>query len=372
MGIFKKIMWIFIFILVSLALVVIIILNQTKFGKNPDSDKIDKIKSSANFSNGEFRNLSETPVNSGGDNLIMAVFKFLTQKVDYLYPTNPIPFVKTDLKSLDINSNIMVWFGHSSYFFQLDGKKILIDPVFSGNAAPFSSMVKAFKGSDWYKPEHIPAIDYLFISHDHWNHLDYKTLMELKNRINTIVCPLGVGSHLVYWGFDKDKIVELDWYEKADKISDFEIYATPTRHFSGRSLQRNKTLWTSFVIKTRTKSLYIGGDSGYDTHFETIGNKYGPFDLAILELGQYNENWKYIHLLPKYFFVAASDLKAKKVMGGHNSKFALAQHAWFDPLVKISELSSSSNIPLITPMIGEVVNFDDTEQQFTKWWVGRQ
>lgn len=365
-------MWITISILAVIILTAVIILSQSKFGKNPDGNSIEKIKTSKNFQDGEFKNFSESPVYAGEGSVFKEAVKYFLLKVDHRYPDDSIPFIKTDLKNVDSNSEILVWLGHSSYFLQIEGKKILVDPVLSGYAAPFESMNKAFMGSDWYKAENIPDIDYLFISHDHYDHLDYETIIKLKDRVKQVICPLGVGSHFEHWGFEKEKITELDWYEKAETNSEWEIYATPARHYSGRGLKRNKTLWASFVLNTAKKTIYIGGDSGYDTHFKEIGNKYGPFDLAILELGQYHENWKFIHMLPEHFFLAANDLKAQKVMGVHNSKFALGKHAWFDPLETITELSKDSKIPLLTPMIGEPLNLNDSTQTFTQWWSGRK
>ncbi len=365
-------MWITILILALIMLIAVLILNQSKFGKNPDGNSKEKIKTSKNFKDGEFKNLSPTPVFSADGSVFMEAINFFLTKVEHRHPDDSIPFIKTDLKNLDPNTEALVWLGHSSYFIQLEGKKILVDPVLSGYAAPFESMNKAFKGSDWYKADNIPDIDYLFISHDHYDHLDYETVIKLKDRIKQVICPLGVGSHFEHWGYDKERITELDWYEKAQLNTDWEIHATPARHFSGRGLKRNKTLWASFVLKTPKKTLYIGGDSGYDTHFLEIGNKYGPFDLAILELGQYDKNWKFIHMLPEHFFLAANDLKAQKVMGVHNSKFALGKHSWFDPLETITELSKESKIPLLTPMIGEPLNLNDSTQTFTQWWSGRK
>jgi L-ascorbate metabolism protein UlaG (beta-lactamase superfamily) len=253
---------------------------------------------------------------------------------------------------------------------QIDGKRFLVDPVFSGNASPLPGTTKAFNGTDRYTADDIPAIDYLFISHDHYDHLDYETLLALKGKIKKVICGLGVGAHFEYWGYSPDKIIEKDWHEKVELDRGFIAYCEPARHFSGRSFSRNNTLWASYVLQTPTMKIYIGGDSGYDTHFADIGNKYGPFDLAILENGQYDLAWKYIHCLPEEVLKAAQGLKAKRLFPVHSSKFGLANHPWDEPLVKITELNKSINIPLVTPIIGEVVNLKDTNQQFKQWWVG--
>ncbi len=283
-------------------------------------------------------------------------------------PIDSIPSVKTDLKNLDPDQDIMVWFGHSSYFMQIDGKRILVDPVFSGYVAPFSWMVNAFKGANSYCAADMPDIDYLFITHDHWDHLDYNTMLELKPKIKKVVCGLGVGSHLEYWGFDPNSIIELDWDEHSTLDHGWAVDATPARHFSGRGLKRNQTLWVSFVLQTPTMKIFIGGDGGYGKHFAEIGEKYGPFDLTILEQGQFNTRWRYIHMMPDEVFKAAHDLKAKRLMPVHNSKFALSVHPWDEPLKKLVENSKVFPIQIITPMIGEPINLKDTTQVFSHWW----
>jgi L-ascorbate metabolism protein UlaG (beta-lactamase superfamily) len=261
-----------------------------------------------------------------------------------------------------------VWFGHSSYFIQIDGKKILVDPVLSGHASPFSFSIKAFKGTDVYSANDIPDIDYLFISHDHWDHLDFETMLALKPKIKKVFCGLGTGEHLEYWGYKKSSITEMDWNEKIIPDSGFIVCTFPARHFSGRGIKRNQTLWSSFVLQTPTMNIFIGGDGGYDKHFAEIGKTFGTIDLAILENGQYNKNWKYIHMLPDEIGNTFRDLNAKRFFTVHNSKFKLSTHPWDEPLIKITALSKESNFPLITPMIGEQVNLKDSGQLFSEWW----
>jgi len=273
---------------------------------------------------------------------------------------------------LDSNIDVLVWFGHSSYFIQIDGKKILVDPVLSGSASPLSFTTKAFKGSDPYKADDIPEIDYLFITHDHWDHLDYDTIIKLKPKIKKVICPLGLGENLEYWGYNPTIIIEKDWNEKIILDSSFTAYTVPARHFSGRSFQRNKSLWTAFVLHTPTFKFYIGGDGGYDTHFAEIGKTFGEFDLAILENGQYNDKWKYIHMKPEEVLQAAKDLKAKRLLPVHSSKFALALHPWNEPLKRITAANKQINLPLLTPIIGEQVKLKDSIQFFPEWWEGIQ
>lgn len=305
-----------------------------------------------------------------GHSIAGVTYSFLFKKEPRRKPLDSIPSVKTDLLHLPKDQNVLVWFGHSSYFIQLDGKRMLVDPVFSGNASPVRGTNKSFKGSDIYTTADLPGIDYLFITHDHYDHLDYETVVAIKDRIGKVICGLGVGSHLEYWGYAPDKIVELDWNDSVELGDGFTIYATPARHFSGRSFTRNNTLWVSFVLKSPGKKLFLGGDSGFDKHFADIGNRFGPFDLAILENGQYDEAWRYIHSRPEETLMAAIDLKAKRMFPVHSGKFKMGNHAWDEPLTKISELNKMYKVPLVTPRIGEPVNLDDTTQSFKEWWVG--
>ena len=260
-----------------------------------------------------------------------------------------------------------MWFGHSSYFLQVDGKRILVDPVFSGSASPVSFTTKAFRGSDVYTVEDLPAIDYLFITHDHWDHLDYKTVLQLKSKVGKVVTGLGTGSHLEHWGYDKAMIIEKDWNEEIVLNNGFVVHTTPARHFSGRNLKRNTTLWTAFVLQTPTKKLYLGGDSGYDTHFTDIGDQFGPFDLAILECGQYSEYWKYIHMMPEETVQAGIDLKAKCIFPVHWGKFSLSLSEWDDSIKRVTAEAHKKGMPLIHPIIGEAVNLDQLTES-VRWW----
>lgn len=352
-------------ILLAIALVTIFIINQEKFGEKPSGERLKQIRQSPNFRDGEFQNQSFTPtfaedVSKFGM-IRDGIFKISKRKA----PETNLPSVKTDLKNLDPTKNVLAWFGHSSYFMQIDGKRILVDPVFSGHASPFSFMVKSFKGSDVYSPEDFPEIDYLFITHDHWDHLDYKTVTKLK--VDKIITGLGVGAHLERWGFASDQITELDWNQTAKLDSSFVVTATSGRHFSGRGFKRNQSIWCSFVLQTPSKKIFIGGDSGYDTHFAKIGADYGPFDLALLECGQYNKSWKYIHMMPEQTVQAAIDLKAKTLMPVHCGKFALALHAWDEPIIRVTKEAHRLAVPIVHPMIGELVDLNNLDEQ-GEWW----
>lgn len=361
---------ILLFIIITLTIVTYLYMKQAKFGKSPEGSRLERIKKSPHFKNGKFENLNYTPELTEGYSIGGVIYDKIFVEHPRLSPADSIPSKKIDLLNLSIEEDVLVWFGHSSYFIQLDGKRILVDPVFSGNASPIPGTVKAFKGTDRYKVEDLPEIDYLIISHDHYDHVDYETLLKLKDKTKKVICGLGVGADFEDWGYPLANILEKDWDETIDFGDGFFIHTTPARHFSGRGFSRNNTLWMSYVLQTPTMKIYIGGDSGYDTHYANIGKKFGPIDLAILEDGQYDIKWKYIHLLPHEVLKAAKDLNAKKLFPVHSSKFVLANHPWDEPLVKVSALNKTSKIPLVTPVIGELVYLKDNKQVFKQWWVG--
>lgn len=335
-------------------------------GKNPSGDLLKKIQQSPNYSTVGFENLSETPMMLQDISYFDLIKKTLHKNPD-VKPLAPLPSVATDLKKMEGDTPVIIWFGHSSYFIKIKDTTFLVDPVFSGNAAPVSFLVKAFAGSDVYGADDFPRIDYLILTHDHYDHLDYKTLLQLKSRITTVYCSLGMSSHLVYWGFDGCIIHEMDWWQTVHLTDDLTLTAAPARHFSGRGLQRCKTLWSSFVLKTPSHKLYLGGDSGYDTHFKEIGEKLGPFSIAILESGQYNDAWPLIHMMPEQTVQAAIDLQAAVLLPVHWGKFSLALHPWKEPIERVSAAAAFHRLDITTPLIGEPVMLDKQLPR-KNWW----
>jgi L-ascorbate metabolism protein UlaG (beta-lactamase superfamily) len=336
------------------------------WGKNPWGNRLEKIIASPNYKNDAFQNLSVTEQLAKDASFLKLGTQSLN-KPKTVAPNKVLPFTRTDLKQLQADQPVIVWFGHSSYLIKVNGKTILIDPVFSGTASPFSFMIKAFKGANEYSADDMPDIDLLLLTHDHYDHLDYKTLTKLHSKIKQVVAPLGVGSHLDYWGFDSSIITELDWWETYAFAGSIEITSAPGRHFTGRSLVRSKTLWSSYILKTPTHALYLGGDSGYDTHFKTIGEKYGPFDLALLESGQYNTAWPFIHMMPEQTVQASIDLKAQALFPIHWGKFALAFHDWDEPIKRVLKKAKELNVTVTTPKIGEPIILGQSLPNST-WW----
>jgi len=267
-------------------------------GRDPSGERLERTQQSPNYRDGIFQNQSVTLVMNEKGDFFKTFWKFLN-KPQTVKPPFPLPSLKTDLKNLPDGNPVIVWFGHSSYLIKIDGKHILVDPVFSGYASPVKlNSAKNFDGSNVYSVDDMPPIDILLITHDHYDHCDYETVLKLNSKTKHIITSLGVGSHFEYWGFDNNKVTELDWNDSTEKVEGIKLTAAPARHFSGRSFKRAKTLWSSFILKTKNHSIYIGADSGYDKHFKGIGANHGPFDIAILECGQYNEAWKAIHMMP--------------------------------------------------------------------------
>ncbi|WP_300566595.1 MBL fold metallo-hydrolase [Flavobacterium sp.] len=347
--------------------IVYVFMQQPQFGKLPSGERLARIENSPNYRNGAFQNVNHTPDLTEGASLFTVLKEFIFNKNEGKKPNGILPTIKTDLKNIHPNENAVVWFGHSSYFLQIDGKKILVDPVLSGSASPVFFTTKAFEGTDVYTADDFPEIDYLFISHDHWDHLDYQTILQLKSKIKKVICGLGTGAHFEHWGFDLENIIEKDWNETIVLDENFTVQTVSARHFSGRGFKRNQSLWMSYALQTPTLKIFIGGDSGYDNHFNEAGEKFGPFDLVILENGQYDKNWKYIHMLPLQVIQAAKDLKAKMLFPVHSAKFSLANHNWDEPLKLITELSESNLIPVMTPKIGEKTDLN-LESISYKWW----
>ena len=323
----------------------------------------ERIQASPNYREGIFQNQEPTPQFTGEVSMGSALWHFLTDKDTLRVPSKPIPAVKTDLKNLPTDSDWLVWFGHSSYLFCLDGKRYLVDPVLKLEW-PSSMMLKAFPGTDLYRPNDLQDIDVLIITHEHWDHMDYATLRDIRDRVKHIVCPLGIADYLRYWGYADEQIVELDWYDSFDfersGLSTFDLYVTclPSRHFSNRLLgKRNQTLWVSFMVEAGGRKVYIGGDGGYDKRFAQIYERFGAVDLALLENGQYNTNWKYIHTTPEDLEKVILDLQAKQVFTVHHDKYSLAMHPWYEPDSVAQEIATKNNINLLDAPIGTVVNY---------------
>lgn len=336
------------------------------FGKKPSGDRLKRIQHSPNYNKGAFQNLTPTPVTLQDVSLYKMLKEYLSKPKDTA-PPHALPSVRTNLLTLPSDAPVIVWFGHSSYLIKVKGFHILVDPVFSGNASPFSFFARAFPGSDVYGVDDLPELDMVILTHDHYDHLDYKTIIKLGDKAKHFYTSLGVGAHLEYWGISRDKITEADWWETKKITPEITLTAAPARHFSGRTIKRGQSLWSSFVVNIYGYAIFLGGDSGYEKHFTEIGEKYGPFDMAILETGQYGKHWPYIHMLPEETVTAAKDLRAKALLPVHWGKFTLALHPWNEPVERVVKAAAANGIPLATPMIGEPVIIGSDYPRKT-WW----
>ena len=338
----------------------------TRVGQTPRGERLERIKKSPNFDveKGVFVNRTPTYTNTGEDGMGKGIVDFLFSRYPDTAPDHALPYVKTDLKKLDRNQDVVVWLGHSSVYIQVDGIRYLFDPVLT-NSFPSSMMLKPYPGTDIYTPDDIPEVDYLVITHDHWDHLDYQTVMALKDRVKNVVCGLGVGQHFEYWGYDVSVLHEMDWGEDLNINDHTTIHCLSSRHFSGR-MGGNKTLWASFLIDGKRK-IYVSGDGGYDNRFKEIGKQYPDIELAIMENGQYNKNWNQIHMLPDQLPVAIEELSPKYVFTYHHGKYTLSTHAWYEPLEEIYKNSQGKDWRLLTPKIGQAIDLRSPGET-SEWW----
>lgn len=348
-------------------------LNTPQFGRRPSKRRLERLLASPNWSktDGTFRNyepfVAPPPQTGKPTNRLKLWWDFLLADKSHLAPKSPLPAVKTDLKALERSRDLAVWFGHSSLYMQLGGRRILVDPVFSDYASPVWFINRAFVVANAYSADDFPDIDILAITHDHWDHLDYPSIKALLPKVRRAICPLGVGEYLEQWGMSPDAILEGDWLDLLDLGEDLYAWVTPARHFSGRLMRPNQTLWGGFAFMSPQRRVFISGDGGFGRHFQHIARMLGPFDFAFLENGQYNVRWPSVHSHPHETAQIADILGARYVVPIHNSKFTLSDHAWNAPMKALAGLSAGKEWGLLTPRIGERIDFD-SPGPFQRWY----
>lgn len=355
----KKMIKVILIVLVIIALV--IILGMVVYYFSPQRGGKPQSYDSPNFKDGRFRNLIPTSMMAEDYSILKSMYDFYIKSDPNKSPEKPI-----ETKSLEVNKKGIAWLGHSTVLMKLDGLTIIADPMLNGNRIPpFYLGPKPFEYTNKYHVEDLPDIDVVLISHDHMDHLDMDTIKKLKD--STFFVPLGIKSHLLRWGVVENNITELDWYGEIE-YKNAKLALTPSRHFSGRGLfNRDSTLWGGWAIHYNGKKIYFGGDSGYFEEFKKIGDKYGPFDLVMLDTGQYDEKWQLIHFLPEEVIKATIDLKAKAVLPIHNSKYVLALHPWFEPLERVIKEGEAKDVFVTTPQIGETFSLEEDLPQ-SRWW----
>ncbi|MCP4724826.1 MAG: MBL fold metallo-hydrolase [bacterium] len=341
-----------------------------QIGAKSEGVRFERILQSPNFSGGKFRNPVVTAMNPSPAGMFKALIDFIFNSKGRI-PESNLPGIKVSgdsFSELPEDDVRITWLGHSTILIEINGQTLITDPMFGERASmvPFAGP-KRFGYEYPISIDNLPKIDAVILSHDHYDHLDYQTIIRLHPNVEMFFVPLGVAAHLISWGVSSDKIVELDWWQESD-FKGVKLITAPSRHFSGRGIaDRFSTLWTSWIIQTDSHNLFFGGDSGYFSGFEEIGKRYGPFDITMLECGAYNQSWKYIHMMPEETAQAHLDLRGTVLLPIHWAKFNLSLHTWTEPIERLLRQAEISNVKVVTPMIGEsfVLNRDIPQKD---WW----
>ena len=333
------------------------------FGKGAAGDRLVRVQASPQWEGGKFNN--PLPMHSD----VGAMLDAITSRSGFSSPVTHLPAEVTDpqlFRHPPTSGLRITWLGHSTTLIEIDGVRVLTDPIWANRASPFS-----FIGPErWYPPtielQQLPAIDVVVISHDHYDHLDYQTIRQMRHWNTTFVAPLGVGAHLQYWGVPAERIVELDWWQ-TQQIGSVEVVCTPARHASGRHvLDRDQTLWAGYALVGPRHRVYFSGDTGYFPEFEDIGDKYGPFDVTMVEVGAYNQAWPDWHSGPEQAIRAHQLLRGKTFIPIHWGLFTLAGHGWTEPIERTQVAAERAGVRILTPRPGQSLEpeFGSTE----RWW----
>ncbi len=341
-----------------------------EFGGKATKKQKELYTKSQNYRDGKFSNLGNVRMSMDFGKIMRSLSGYFNPPPETA-PSKDIAVSKID--SLAIaqykDSTRLIWFGHSTFLLQMNGKNILIDPMFGDVPAPHPMLTgKRFSSELPIEIEKLPKIDAVILSHDHYDHLDYGSIKQLKGKVGMFYTPLGVGVHLQEWGVRTEHIEELDWWQETT-LNDLIFRCTPAQHFSGRGINdRASTLWSSWVIQSASENIFFSGDSGYGPHFKEIGDKYGPFDFAMIECGQYNKMWKEIHMMPEETAQAGLDVRAKFIMPIHWGAFKLAMHSWTDPVERVIKKANALNLPVVVPQIGEPILLHNKDLEIYDWW----
>jgi L-ascorbate metabolism protein UlaG (beta-lactamase superfamily) len=356
-------------ILILTALIVIVFMRYfPAFGGKSTKDQINRYSQLHNFSKGKFVYDLPSPVDTSLKGLTSMVKEALKRDANRR-PGEPLPMVPIDFGPIPDHETRMTWLGHSALLLQTSGKTVLIDPMFGNSPSPFPFIgSKRYNSKLPFAIEDLPPIDAVILSHDHYDHLDYDSIKKLKEKIGKFFVPLGVGRHLRRWGIEPGNIQEFNWWDEG-VFGKIHLACTPARHFSGRSIgDRDSSLWCSWVIESEHSKIFFSGDSGYGPHFAKIGEKYGPFDLTLIECGQYDSRWAYTHMLPEETVQAHLDVKGSLLIPIHWGGFTLAFHDWTDPVERAAKEAERRNTALSSPKIGEPVIVGSADYPHTAWW----
>lgn len=339
------------------------------FGGRPSRSGSAGERPSANFSNGKFTNAIPTSMSMGFGTTLKVTAEMIKGSPDRR-PAEAMPTDPFDPSLLPDGPHAQaVWFGHSALLLRIDGLTLLVDPMFGSAPSPFPIVGgKRYSGKPPLDIDRLPPIDAVLLSHDHYDHLDYGSILRLKAKTKRFFAPLGVGAHLIRWGVPRDKVTEADWWDELT-CGGLKLVCAPARHFSGRrGNDRFSTLWCSWVIRGSRDNLFFSGDSGYGPHFREIGEKYGPFNLTFMECGQYDERWSAIHMLPEETVQAHLDVNGRLMIPIHWGAFTLALHSWTDPVERVLRAAREHGAAVATPRIGQPVAIGSGSYPAAPWW----
>jgi Predicted Zn-dependent hydrolases of the beta-lactamase fold len=364
-------LYIVVFFIVLVLGLILFINAHPSFGGSPTKKAKEIYQSLNNYVDGKFVNQVPTKMDMGASN-IFSMLKEYSSDGTNRNPAGPIPVTTIDWNKIKSEGDSITWLGHSAFLLSIDNKKLLIDPMLGSIASPVSfAGSKRYKYSEDMKEiiDDMPPINAVFITHDHYDHLDYSSILKLKNKVGHFFVPLGVSVHLIRWGIAKDKITELNWWNEAE-FQGLTVALTPAKHFSGRGIfNRDSTLWGGWVILGKQTRFYTSGDGGYDEHFKKVGKKYGSFDITLLEGGQYDRRWSWVHMTPEQAVQAHQDIKGKIMMLMHWGGFTLAFHDWNEPIERAANEAKKADVNLIAPMIGETLLLNsDLYTPPSPWW----
>jgi L-ascorbate metabolism protein UlaG (beta-lactamase superfamily) len=333
----------------------------SSFGGRAKGDRRARMEKSPQWKEGHFEN--PQPLINDAWGSISGMFATSPD----VAPKAPVPAVATRVEGLPPSGLRVTWLGHSSTLVELDGLKVLTDPVWSLRASPLTWIGPA----RWYPPpaalEDLKTVDVVLISHDHYDHLDRQTIVAMKDWSCTFVVPLGIGAHLEAWGISDSRIVELDWWDRT-KVRELEIVMTPARHASGRTvIDMDATLWAGFALLGPTHRVYYSGDTGLFPAMKQIGEKLGPFDLTMIETGQYHRAWPDWHIGPEQAVTAHQWVNGRVLLPVHWGLFALAAHGWTEPIERVLAAGAAAGQTLMAPRPGQSVE-PSTPPPFERWW----
>lgn len=316
---------------------------------------------------GKFRNAAprERP---GLAKTVGILWRIATDKPNDTVPRAPLPVQALTQTQLLQAPDLSLWrLGHSTMLLKIDGRFWLTDPVFSERASPFSFMgPKRFHAPPIALAD-LPPITGVLLSHDHYDHLDYDAIQQLAPRVEHFIAPLGVGDRLMAWGVPASKVQQFDWWQ-GTTVEGLRLVATPAQHFSGRGLSDgNRTLWASWVLIAGDTRVFFSGDTGYFDGFKAIGERFGPFDLTMIETGAYDKQWPDVHMQPHESLQAHLDVRGRHLMPIHNGTFDLALHPWTEPFERITALAADAQVPLVAPLMGERLDIR-TPALSRHWW----